>query len=194
EAFAIAKRQRIPWAPVRDVDEVMVDRHMHERGMLRMDRARRDRPHRRAVDAATHPRRRPGRYRAQPEARPAQLRDLRRLARIVGRRYRHARTRQCHLSRPGSRQPAPTFSTAPLRCSRFILDPTCSRIAGHKIACPISKPLVVITRPAMSRCSCSPAEVLRTLMLIGVFWTTRRTRFWVTGDPGSCLGKNYSNR
>jgi CoA:oxalate CoA-transferase len=34
EAFAIAKRQRIPLAPVRDVDEVMQDRHMHERGML----------------------------------------------------------------------------------------------------------------------------------------------------------------
>ena len=34
EAFAIAKRQRIPLAPVRDVDEVMVDRQMHERGML----------------------------------------------------------------------------------------------------------------------------------------------------------------
>jgi CoA:oxalate CoA-transferase len=34
EAFAIAKRHRIPLAPVRDVDEVMQDRHMHERGML----------------------------------------------------------------------------------------------------------------------------------------------------------------
>ena len=34
EAFAIAKRQRIPLAPVREVDEVMRDRHMHERGML----------------------------------------------------------------------------------------------------------------------------------------------------------------
>ena len=34
EAFAIAKRHRIPLAPVRDVDEVMHDRHMHERGML----------------------------------------------------------------------------------------------------------------------------------------------------------------
>src|SRR5262249_13185666 len=34
EAFAIAKRYRIPLAPVRDVDEVMLDRHMHERGML----------------------------------------------------------------------------------------------------------------------------------------------------------------
>jgi crotonobetainyl-CoA:carnitine CoA-transferase CaiB-like acyl-CoA transferase len=34
EAFAIAKRHRIPLAPVRDVDEVMADRHMHERGML----------------------------------------------------------------------------------------------------------------------------------------------------------------
>jgi len=34
EAFAIAKRHRIPLAPVRDVDEVMRDRHMHERGML----------------------------------------------------------------------------------------------------------------------------------------------------------------
>jgi CoA:oxalate CoA-transferase len=34
EAFAIAKRHRIPLAPVRDVDEAMRDRHMHERGML----------------------------------------------------------------------------------------------------------------------------------------------------------------
>jgi crotonobetainyl-CoA:carnitine CoA-transferase CaiB-like acyl-CoA transferase len=34
EAFAIAKQHRIPLAPVRDVDEVMQDRHMHERGML----------------------------------------------------------------------------------------------------------------------------------------------------------------
>ena len=34
EAFAIAKRHRIPLAPVRDVDEVMLDRHMHKRGML----------------------------------------------------------------------------------------------------------------------------------------------------------------
>jgi len=34
EAFAIAKRHRIPLAPVRDVDEVMADRHMHERGYL----------------------------------------------------------------------------------------------------------------------------------------------------------------
>jgi crotonobetainyl-CoA:carnitine CoA-transferase CaiB-like acyl-CoA transferase len=34
EVFAIAKRHRIPLAPVRDVDEVMGDRHMHERGML----------------------------------------------------------------------------------------------------------------------------------------------------------------
>ena len=34
EAFAIAKRHRIPLAPVRDIDEVMRDRHMHERGML----------------------------------------------------------------------------------------------------------------------------------------------------------------
>jgi CoA:oxalate CoA-transferase len=34
EIFAIAKQRRIPLAPVRDVDEVMHDRHMHERGML----------------------------------------------------------------------------------------------------------------------------------------------------------------
>jgi crotonobetainyl-CoA:carnitine CoA-transferase CaiB-like acyl-CoA transferase len=32
--FAIAKRHRIPLAPVRDVGEVMHDRHMHERGFL----------------------------------------------------------------------------------------------------------------------------------------------------------------
>ncbi|HTT79590.1 MAG TPA: CoA transferase, partial [Stellaceae bacterium] len=34
EIFAIARRQRIPLAPVREVDEVMADRHMHERGFL----------------------------------------------------------------------------------------------------------------------------------------------------------------
>ena len=34
EAFAIAKQYRIPLAPVREVDEVMHDRRMHERGML----------------------------------------------------------------------------------------------------------------------------------------------------------------
>jgi crotonobetainyl-CoA:carnitine CoA-transferase CaiB-like acyl-CoA transferase len=32
--FAIAKRYRIPLAPVRDVGEVMHDPHMHERGFL----------------------------------------------------------------------------------------------------------------------------------------------------------------
>ena len=35
EIFAVAKRHRIPLAPVREVDEVMHDRHMHERGMLK---------------------------------------------------------------------------------------------------------------------------------------------------------------
>jgi CoA:oxalate CoA-transferase len=34
EIFAIAKQRRIPLAPVRNVDEVMRDPHMHERGML----------------------------------------------------------------------------------------------------------------------------------------------------------------
>jgi crotonobetainyl-CoA:carnitine CoA-transferase CaiB-like acyl-CoA transferase len=34
EVFAIARRYRIPLAPVRDVGEVMHDPHMHERGML----------------------------------------------------------------------------------------------------------------------------------------------------------------
>src|SRR5262249_59499852 len=34
EAFEVAKRHRVPLAPVRDVDEVMRDPHMHERGML----------------------------------------------------------------------------------------------------------------------------------------------------------------
>lgn len=34
EAFAIARRHRVPSAPVRDLREVMTDRHMHERGML----------------------------------------------------------------------------------------------------------------------------------------------------------------
>jgi hypothetical protein len=37
EAFAIAKRHHIPLAPVRDVDEVMRDRHMHEARHARMD-------------------------------------------------------------------------------------------------------------------------------------------------------------
>jgi CoA:oxalate CoA-transferase len=32
--FAIAKERRIPLAPVREVDEVMHDKHMHERGYL----------------------------------------------------------------------------------------------------------------------------------------------------------------
>jgi CoA:oxalate CoA-transferase len=35
ECFALAKLHRIPLAPVREVDEVMHDRHMHERGMLK---------------------------------------------------------------------------------------------------------------------------------------------------------------
>jgi crotonobetainyl-CoA:carnitine CoA-transferase CaiB-like acyl-CoA transferase len=34
EIFAIAKQRRIPLAPVRDVGEVMHDKHMHERGYL----------------------------------------------------------------------------------------------------------------------------------------------------------------
>jgi crotonobetainyl-CoA:carnitine CoA-transferase CaiB-like acyl-CoA transferase len=34
EIFAIARQRRIPLAPVRTVDEVMRDPHMHERGML----------------------------------------------------------------------------------------------------------------------------------------------------------------
>jgi len=34
EIFAISKQRRIPLAPVREVDEVMHDRHMHERGFL----------------------------------------------------------------------------------------------------------------------------------------------------------------
>lgn len=34
EVFAVAKRYRIPLAPVRDVAEVMHDPHMHERGFL----------------------------------------------------------------------------------------------------------------------------------------------------------------
>ena len=34
EVFTITKRHRIPCAPVRDVGEIMHDRHMHERGML----------------------------------------------------------------------------------------------------------------------------------------------------------------
>jgi CoA:oxalate CoA-transferase len=34
EVFAIAKQRRIPLAPVRDVGEVMHDKHLHERGFL----------------------------------------------------------------------------------------------------------------------------------------------------------------
>ena len=34
EAFAIARRHRVPCAPVRDLSEVMNDPHMHARGML----------------------------------------------------------------------------------------------------------------------------------------------------------------
>ena len=34
EIFAVAKERRIPLAPVREVDEVMHDKHMHERGFL----------------------------------------------------------------------------------------------------------------------------------------------------------------
>ena len=34
EIFAVAKARRIPLAPVRNIDEVMHDRHMHERGYL----------------------------------------------------------------------------------------------------------------------------------------------------------------
>jgi crotonobetainyl-CoA:carnitine CoA-transferase CaiB-like acyl-CoA transferase len=72
EVFAMAKRHRIPLAPVREVDEVMRDGHMHERGMLEW--IEHDEIGRIVVPthAAAHPRRRPGRYRAQPEARPAQ--------------------------------------------------------------------------------------------------------------------------
>jgi crotonobetainyl-CoA:carnitine CoA-transferase CaiB-like acyl-CoA transferase len=35
EVFTITKQHRIPCAPVRDVNEVMQDVHMHERGMLK---------------------------------------------------------------------------------------------------------------------------------------------------------------
>jgi len=36
EVFTITKQHRIPCAPVRNVDEVMHDAHMHERGMLEL--------------------------------------------------------------------------------------------------------------------------------------------------------------
>ena len=71
-AFAIAKRYHIPLAPVREVDEVMQDRHMHERGMLEWIEHDEIGRSRRVDDTAAHPRRRPGRHRTQPEARPAQ--------------------------------------------------------------------------------------------------------------------------
>jgi CoA:oxalate CoA-transferase len=45
-------------------------------GHARIDRARRDRPYRRPDNAIAHPRRRSGRDRPEPQARPAQPRDL----------------------------------------------------------------------------------------------------------------------
>ena len=109
EAFAIAKRHRIPLAPVRDVDEVMRDRHMHERGMLEWI----EHDEIGHIVVPTTPLRihgaDPVETVPEPQARPAQPRDLRRLARIVGRRDRRARTRRCHLSRLDGRQPNPAL-------------------------------------------------------------------------------------
>ena len=84
EVFAIAKRHRIPLAPVRDVGEVMHDPHMHERGFLE------DIEHD-EIGPVTVPNS-PLRFHGadpvaadpEPEARPAQRRGLRRLARPVG--------------------------------------------------------------------------------------------------------------
>ena len=84
EMFAIAKRHRIPLAPVRDVDEVMHDPHMHERGFLADIVHDEIGPLTVPNDAIARARRRPGRDHAQPQARPAQQRNLRRLARPVG--------------------------------------------------------------------------------------------------------------
>ena len=81
DVFARTKSLRIPCAPVRTAPEVMNDPHMHERGMLERvvhTRTGRDR-------VADHPaaaaRAAEGADDPEPQARPAQRRDLRRLAR-----------------------------------------------------------------------------------------------------------------
>ena len=85
EVFAIAKRHRIPLAPVRDVGEVMHDPHMHERGFLEDIEHDEIGP----ITVPNSPLRFHGADPVQrdpePEARAAQRRGLRRLARPVER-------------------------------------------------------------------------------------------------------------
>jgi crotonobetainyl-CoA:carnitine CoA-transferase CaiB-like acyl-CoA transferase len=104
EAFAIAKRHRIPLAPVRDVDEVMRDRHLHERGMLEWiehDEIGR-------IGVPTTPLRIHSADRVETVPSPKLGQHSHDIygdwLRIVGRRDRLARTRRCHLSRLDSRQ------------------------------------------------------------------------------------------
>ena len=88
EVFAAARSYRIPCAPVRTAPEVMNDPHMHERGMLE----RIEHPELGNIVVPTSPLRLHGAEqapdRAEPDDRPAQRRDLWRLARPVGRRDR----------------------------------------------------------------------------------------------------------
>ena len=90
EVFARTKEYRIPCAPVRN------RARGHERpAYARARHARAHRPprigrDRRAEDAVAPARRRQGRRRPEPDHRPAQRRDLRRLARPFGCRHRGA--------------------------------------------------------------------------------------------------------
>ena len=85
EVFARTKQYRIPCAPVRNAPEVMNDPHMHERGMLEHI----DHPELGEIvvpdDAVAPARHRQGRDPPEPDDRPAQRRNLRRLARPLRR-------------------------------------------------------------------------------------------------------------
>ena len=84
EVFARLKAGRVPCAPVRTAPEVMHDPHMHERGMLDEIEHPELGPITRADLAAAAARAGKGAGRAEPDGRPAQRRDLWRLARPVG--------------------------------------------------------------------------------------------------------------
>jgi CoA:oxalate CoA-transferase len=98
EIFAIAKERRIPVAPVREVDEVMHDRHMHERGFL----AEIEHDEIGRVTVPTSPLRFHGADKVplepSPKLGPAQCRDLWRLARPFGAGNRGTATRRRHLT------------------------------------------------------------------------------------------------
>ncbi len=100
EVFARAKAYRIPCAPVRTAPEVMNDPHMHERGML----AHINHPELGEIVVPSTPLRLhgadQGRARPEPDDRPAQRRDLRRLARPLGRRNRQARRSRRNIAEP----------------------------------------------------------------------------------------------